>query len=313
MRSLLEVMITIQVLILFCKGFGIRGRQLSAMSVHRRLPIDNTIRMQPSTDGEKWKLTALPLCRGVEASLAYRFFETFQYNLSADKEISYKEEHQRCKNSDWCFREVNARYYNFNNIRAVWKYQKIPDDIHFRNIPDCMYRTTLTGVFRHHISLSFHILLEQFNCRSNITLHESGSTSFDVFAHNSLGLSKCKLFTEPNSNNLSYDYRCELSRSQNKQDNACLNLTVLLQYEHFDAYSEILASGAWDDYQYPPAGFPLIDNEALCLNVSDDVEHFEHIDEQFSSIEYISGSWVSGINSTSLFDHHPFFAAYNYF
>ncbi len=66
--------------------------------------------------------------RGGEASLAYRFFETYQYNLSANKEIRYKEDINHRALSDWCLRELDARYYNPNNIRAVWRCQNIPND-----------------------------------------------------------------------------------------------------------------------------------------------------------------------------------------
>lgn len=88
----------------------------------------------------------------------------------------------------------------------------------------------------------------------------------------------------------------------------CLRLTALLQYEHYDAYSESLGSSYLFDYQYPPAGYTLVDDEEFCANSSSSSSTApQQLQLQqpvaalasLASLEYVSGAWLTSANSSS--------------
>ena len=112
----------------------------------------------------------------------------------------------------------------------------------------------------------------------------------DVFATNLKELVSCNLIDEFN-----YKYRivCPLSRDSS----SCLQLTILLQYEHFDAYSEVLGSDATHDYLYPAMGKPIVDNRTFCYEAKM-VENTTEIIDYANNFVY-AGVWLRGNSNTS--------------
>lgn len=106
-----------------------------------------------------------------------------------------------------------------------------------------------------------------------------GGSSFDVLSHNNKTLVTCT--TNDHMNNL-YDLVCRLPDLKQKtslvsrtDDNMepvsgttvtkhCVQLTIVLEYEHYDAYSFVLNSASWDDFSYPVLRHTIADNQLFC-------------------------------------------------
>ena len=122
---------------------------------------------------EHWKVAARPLLEGLDASTASLFFNTWPYNTTAGSDAEYEDAFKKClvrKASEWCFRELNAKYNNQN----LWNPQEISGDVHFRKRPDCSYKATPSGVERLTSHNSFLFTIDQFNCSSTIPSEPSG-------------------------------------------------------------------------------------------------------------------------------------------
>lgn len=76
-----------------------------------------------------------------------------------------------------------------------------------------------------------------------------------------------------------------------------MQLTILLQYEHFDAYSEVLGSDATHDYLYPAMGKPIVDNRTFCYE-ADMVENTTETIDYANDFVY-AGVWLRGNSPTS--------------
>ena len=179
---------------------------------------------------------------------------------------------------------------------------------------------------------------------SDIGLAGGGST-FEVYAFNEHSLIRCSMSSDSYllqetkatsfqpinknkemplpipSHNSTYDYHynCDMPlyihtslgehHSTIPHSTSCLHVTVLLQYEHFDAFSETLAANVYRDYIYPPMGLPIVDNEMFCVGVgghrrrfsllkrhlqteNNQTPHTQHASGGTANVvEYVTGFW----------------------
>jgi len=255
----------------------------------------------------------LGLLGGIERNISTYFFEAHSFSYPAAYDVEYRNCFTR-RAPEWCFRELNAKH----NVKQLWTPQDVIGDSHYRKQPDCSYKARIVKAVASIISLSFHIQVEQLNCNTTISLErDMGGTSFDVFGRSDLGLAKCFMPHVPKGN--LYEYRCDFSDPGDisSATEVCVFVTALLQYEHFDAVSEVVSADAFHDYQYPPTGFPVLDDAKFCTHL--ELHLHKPTRPIKSEIEYVGGSWkfsYSTKNST-LFDYQQktqpnFLSAYSF-
>ena len=251
------------------------------------------------------------LLGGIEANITEYYFKSRPIVYSIDYDHEYSSCFSR-RASEWCFRELNAKH----NINQSWFPRDGAGDTHYRKQPDCSYKARIVKAVASLTSLSFHIQVEQLQCNTTVPFEQSiGGSSFDMYGRSDIGLVRCYMSHVPGGN--LYDYRCDFDESvfNSSATEACVFVTMLLQYEHFDAYSEVLASDAYHDYQYPPMGFPILDDDFFCIKL----DRHSRKRETFikSGIEYVGGLWKFGNSSmANLFDfqkiHPNFLTAYSF-
>jgi hypothetical protein len=108
---------------------------------------------------------------------------------------------------------------------------------------------------------SFNFEVSQTSCVSAEGSKIFGGSTFDVLAYSAHALGSC--IVQDYFNN-SYAITCRFPTSATTiklQPRQCMRFTVLLEYEHFDAYNEMLRVSNWD---YPSARLPLVDDVEYC-------------------------------------------------
>ena len=269
---------------------------------------------------------------GRELQEAKEFFNTWEFD-DGKFGIDYDNEWEKCntrKAPDWCHHELASKFA----AQPTWQPEIAdPSDLHYRKKADCQYEFSLVKVVQQAalLFLNFHFVITQFNC-SHPALRKTGGTSFEIWARRESALVHCFTSTLASApgGNVSYEARCDLpdipsittgllpssthhpsapapapANSSAVESTPCVRLTALLQYEHYDAYSEALGSEALFDYQYPPSGYALVDEEEFCSRSNSLVPGTQQLQQQhlppdeFASLEYVSGAWLAPSSTTT--------------
>ena len=166
---------------------------------------------------------------------------------------------------------------------------------------DCSYSFNLLRVDVTSTNHQFWLSIQQSNCSQ--LPHIPGGTTFQSTAYSSTELVDCSLTDHFNN---TYTVRCVFNRgptvvvasnhlqsSRTKSDDAiqyCINLTVMVDYEHYDGYSEVLMD--WSS-KYPSLVAIIADNEVYC---SDRVIHnIDHIDKTYDDPNKVSNDDYDGL------------------
>lgn len=192
---------------------------------------------------------------------------------------------QKCQFFDlWC---IKYFHYYFNQIYhlTVWTPKQISkNDKYCRKFNDCQYKLEFVGVtsdqstgFKvddnnvaindstYNISVKitwvhFHFHIYQNNCSTKLPIY--GGSAFSAFGTSFDELTYCKindLFTNE------YTIVCSFLVMENViESRSCMQLSVLLEYEHYDMFSVALAVDVFTDFYYPPIRLILADNETFC-------------------------------------------------
>ena len=129
----------------------------------------------------------------------------------------------------------------------LWKPKRNPD-VWKRYERDCEYAISASSNCSH----SFQI--NQSACKSEFSLSLGGS-AFEISASSSELLALCRV--HDNFDN-SYDVRCEAPYREGGRSTECLNVTIILESEHFDAYSDI------SDDIYAPLDV-ILNHDNMCI------------------------------------------------
>jgi hypothetical protein len=152
----------------------------------------------------------------------------------------------------------------------LWTPQRAGNDTQGLFVPDCDYDFSFLGTYYGprtkysligKVSYEFHV--QQLRCKST-ELKVKGGSTFDMFAHTKDSLATC---ASQDFLNNSYMISCEtyVHSAINTSSPACIQLTVLLEHEHFDAYSLVILSESAD---YPSISHILLDNVTFCSSHS---------------------------------------------
>jgi len=142
--------------------------------------------------------------------------------------------------------------------------------------------------------LEFIFIIKQFKCKSSPPASQLGGTTFDIFALSHSSLTACNYFDMQNN---TYIIACTVPHhlgsqlSQSPISNSfCINLNVILIYEHFDGYSESLHE--WSA-AYLPLRRKITDNQLYCANVLG-ADQNNHMSSEFlKGLNWYSGHWLS--------------------
>jgi hypothetical protein len=134
----------------------------------------------------------------------------------------------------------------------LWKPTRNPD-ARKRYLRDCEYVISTSS------NASYSFQISQSACKSGFSLLLGGST-FEITASSSEVLALCRV--HDNFDN-SYNVRCEVPYRRGRNSNECLNVTVKLETEHFDAYSDI------GDDAYAPLDVTL-SHDNICITAWSD-------------------------------------------
>eukprot|EP01036_Dinobryon_divergens_P024207 gene24207-32636_t len=225
---------------------------------------------------------------GNEYNQAVRYFSTSYSPTSKFNESDYFYDFNSClsdKRPRLCSKLVNKWHRDKGRI---WKPpQSSPaSESHGLRPLDCHYNIKFLGLLNSSqwpSTLSYAFELVQSNCKTTSTVPLGGST-FEIFSVGTDALIACSYFDL--SNNY-YDVVCRVPIVS--RDSFCLNLTVILVYEHFDGFSESLHE--WSA-AYLPLRRLIQDNHQYCISMP-------HLSPQQSlsthSTDSFSYSFASGI------------------
>jgi hypothetical protein len=160
----------------------------------------------------------------------------------------------------------------------LWKPKRNPD-VRKKYQRDCEYAISASS------NASFSFQINQSACQSKFSLSLGGSV-FEISAKTSELLAHC--FVHDNFDN-SYNVRCEAPYRGERKSAECLNVTVILESEHFDAYSDI------GDVIYAPLDETL-SHDKLCITAWSD-----------ESVNSMSQYWFH--TNRSILTHHSGIAA----
>jgi len=228
-----------------------------------------------------------------ELQTSYRLFDTINRKLNA---TDYFIDFQTCWNDKkllHCMKRVNAYHRDLSRLwkpsLSPWNGKKvISENNHYawNQSLDCFYSFNLLRVDVTFTHYQFWLSILQSNCSQ--LPHIPGGTTFQSTAYSSAQLVDCSLMDHFNN---SYTVRCVFSRGtfvvasnhlQSSRTNSngvihhCINLTVIVDYEHYDGYSEVLMD--WSS-KYPSLVALIADNEVYCSDST--ILNSDHIDEKF--------------------------------
>jgi hypothetical protein len=153
-----------------------------------------------------------------------------------------------------CYVKNNNPGETINELNSVivWEYNyyKHMNDRPQTKIgtPLCQYQVEAFQAFTYESIYHFNFIIKYINCKMPSKYY--GGAVFDIFAMNGNSLTTCQYFHR----NMTMDYlvTCRLPnidillKGNEKYDdshdgNICLNMTIMLQYELYDGYTEILS------------------------------------------------------------------------
>lgn len=213
-----------------------------------------------------------------EILTSYRLFDTINRRFNA---TDYFNDFQTCWNDKkllHCMKRVNAYHRDLSRLwkpsLSPWNGKKvISENKHYAGNQslDCSYSFNLLRVDVTFTHYQFWLSILQSNCSQ--LPHIPGGTTFQSTAYSSAQLVDCSLMDHFNN---TYTVRCVFSRGtfavasnhlQSSRTNSngvihyCINLTVIVDYEHYDGYSEVLMD--WSS-NYPSLVAIISDNEVYC-------------------------------------------------
>jgi hypothetical protein len=154
----------------------------------------------------------------------------------------------------------------------LWKPKRNPD-VRKRYLRDCEYVISTSS------NASYSFQISQSACQSEFSLSLGGST-FDITASSIEVLAVCRV--HDNFDN-TYNVRCEVPYRRRRNLTECLNVTVKLETEHFDAYSDI------GDDMYAPLDVTL-SHDDICIpawsdeSVHSKTQHWFHTKRPFPAL-----------------------------
>ena len=215
----------------------------------------------------------------------------------------------------WCFRGKNSDY---GMQVKVWNPTYLIDpekDLYYRKAKDCTYeikQTNWSNTMNHRKYIRgdeplyweiFEFTMIQSNCQENITranFSKTGGSTFTSIGYNNESLIAC---TSTDYLNAYYKITCRfpkyyhISNATSEKYKTCMNLTVVLEYEHFDGYSAVLGSNSHDDYLYPPIKYLVADDVEWCVEFP--LQSINQIPQIPATREYLLD--LNGTGMTSYF------------
>jgi hypothetical protein len=167
--------------------------------------------------------------------------------------------------------------HTFRKSSELWTPRK---QANARSLPDCKYDIEFEGVWPSQEAAGqelngllkfvyFRFRIEEHGCTSQVVNVRGGST-FNAFAYTSQGLASCTVQDHVNSSyslqctsfSLQFPFSMGSSNTSNSTENLyCLSLTLILEHEHFDAYSVI--QDVWSAAYTGPRQM-LVDDKMYC-------------------------------------------------
>ena len=173
-------------------------------------------------------------------------------------------------------------------------------------VPDCNYEVLPTSnpvVEQIDKDILFRLLsVRATNCKAGWEYR--GGSSFKLITRG-FCLGSCKIFDNFDD---TYDINCTPCKSQKKMTfprRECRNVSITLDYEHFDAYSERAAYyGQW----YQPLRYPIVHNTLYCIHLSSASSvaldmYSSPNDPENSAISVIEGDYVNHARVSFKYNH----------
>eukprot|EP01032_Pedospumella_encystans_P015921 gene15921-18185_t len=159
---------------------------------------------------------------------------------------------------------VCMRYVNTYQKQFVRLWDPIPDktEQYPRFEQDCSYKITYAGSsVPNPVQLQYQFDVKQLDCKSKTSI--VGGASFEAFGLGPQALTSCSTVDQFSNQ---YTITCNLPvlvPQHTSSQQVCVNFTILLMYEHYDAVSEILPD--WS-HKYPPMRSVLLNNQQFCTS-----------------------------------------------
>jgi hypothetical protein len=201
-----------------------------------------------------------------------------------------------------CEKIVLVRYHRKNCVIWTPMFSHDNNSTAYHPLPDCQYTFELTGSFRevdtvdqgHNLDV-FLFRVTQYQCvfqfssaHSGIQHRLQGGSSFDIFAYTAHAMARCRTIDHFND---TYTIRCSAPAAV-RSERACINLSILLEHEHYDTFSLVLQM--WT-VSYSSVRRTLIDNTSFCTDTGLPVRvrpRVQPSDIAVNGINYFSGNWI---------------------
>ena len=157
-------------------------------------------------------------------------------------------------------------------------------------------------------NIIFTLNINQINCPPLKSFKLLGGTSFHSFAYSDNQLVTCNSHDYLNQKyQISCKFTSILPINNISNIKSCIYLTIILLYEHFDSYSELLYD--WTA-SYPPKLRSIVNNQSYCydtnsfVNISSKISNTSNNFKLSNEINWFSGYWfINQVNHRSTYDN----------
>ena len=213
---------------------------------------------------------------------------TYFYNATTEifNITDYLSDYNTCMTSQ-CQYSAKTWHRDFRASR-LWRREFVTDNFGGRSaVVDCNY--TILQYWR-----LGQFIIDGTGCRNNVTAFRGGAT-FEAVALVDDAIWGCTVNDNFNS---TYHVICRHPGSGEMQHSSplCFHLTIVLYYEHFDGYGEILAD--WcekkTEKKYYPSRHIIADNTTFCFPVErSGTDHLMGVDDLVPrQVTWLGGAWV---------------------
>lgn len=208
----------------------------------------------------------------------------------------------RHKNGPTCMNDANTATFSSSRI---WNSNRRADNhgnTVAKRLPDCKYSVQYMNARLKNSTIDFVFQIKQHSCKAGF--NESGGATFMFAAFTDAKLLNCR-YRDYFDN--SYTVICaqyqDLITPSLLYQRQCVNLTVLLDYEHFDAYSDGLPGLTSKHFKgYNELRYTILDNQQFCSVVEDERTKVVHTSTYAvrDRVRFISGEWLTAESYSKL-------------
>jgi hypothetical protein len=167
-----------------------------------------------------------------------------------------------------------------------------------RRTPDCQYSVNLLSSRIDHANMDYVFRISQHSCKSSFK--DAGGSTFMFAAFTQDKLLNCRYVDNYDN---SYTATCASTANAKPNQPQCMNLTILLDYEHFDAYSDGLPGLTSKHFKgYNELRYTVLDNQIFCSSVEASSQPAPQMAKYAvqDRLRFITGEWLTQESYTSI-------------